>query len=193
MRQPELIRQIETGAMSPDGLDCAFLWLYCLDGKPYTKYLVDKNPQARMPMVFALLRWDGTFGTIGGKVDPGESLRTALEREACEEANFWLSGSDEPEPLGTFMDSTWPNEIWHVHSFCLEVSYAELVELRAKASAVSHASPEVAGFALAPLGDYRPAGTGAPRGRDAFRQNSFCSTAKLELDALLAKLGIQHG
>lgn len=173
------MHQIETGLLSPSQKDCVFLWLYCRDGKAYAKYLPEGAPKT-MPMVFALLRWDGMFGTVGGKVDAGETLRQALEREACEEANFWLSGSDEPVQLGTFVD----DDGWHIHSFALEVTYAELVEARAKASAVQHASAECAGFCIVPAGDYKPRVDG-PRGVDAFNQNRFCSTAKLEFELLL--------
>lgn len=175
------IRQIETGLMSPKQMDCVFLWLYCLDGLPYVKYLPLDAPR-NMPMVLTLLRWDGRFGTMGGKVDPGESLRVALEREACEEADFWLPGSTDVETLGTFADGD-----WHIHAFALEVSYAELVEARAKASDARHASPECAGWAIVPTGQYRDGENGA-RGLEAFRKNHFASTAGLEFEALLAKI-----
>ncbi|KVP96641.1 hypothetical protein WJ97_12215 [Burkholderia ubonensis] len=176
------IRQIATGHMSPKQMDCAFLWLYCMDGRPYKKYLGEGVPST-MPMVLALLRWDGRFGTMGGKVDPGESLHEALSRESCEEANFWLPKDAELEALGTFQDGD-----WHIHSFALEVSYAELVEARAKASSSSsQASLECAGWVIAPMGDYRPEEDG-PRGVDAFLANHFASTAKLEFEVLLSKI-----
>lgn len=177
------MHQIETGTLSPDGKhDCVFLWLYCRDGRPYTKYRPAGADEA-MPMVFALLRWDGTFGTMGGKVDPGESLHVALSREACEEANFWLPENAEIEQLGTFQDGP-----WHIHSFCYELTYGELVSVRGHASAQAYAHPEVAGFVIAPAGEYMPGANGAPRGVGAFSHNQFCSTAKLELDLLLHKL-----
>lgn len=175
--------QLETGAMSPDGYDGAFLWLYCRDGRSYAKYMPEGQADVRIPMAFALLRWDGTFGTIGGKVDPGESLRTALAREALEEANFSLPQDVEVEALGTFKYDS-----WHIHSFCLELSYTDLLSVRAKASAFAHASPEVAGFNIVPAVNYRPASDSEPRGVEAFLQNRFCGTARLEFDALLAKL-----
>ena len=175
------IRQIDTGLMSPKGMDCVFLWLYCMDGKPYAKYLEDGAPTL-MPMVLALLRWDGRFGTMGGKVDAGEKLRVALSREACEEADFWLPSDADIEQLGTFQDCD-----WHIHAFAHEVSYAELVEARAKASAINHASPECGGWVIAPTGVYRPGDNGA-RGVDAFRLNHFASTAGLEFEALLKRI-----
>lgn len=173
-----IIERVPTGLMSPTKNDCVFLWLYCMDGKPYAKYLPAGAP-ATMPMLLVMLRWDGGFGTMGGKVDPGEALRRALARESGEEANFWLAGSYELEELGTFRDGD-----WHVHSYALEVTYEELVEARTKACKVSEKSPECAGWAIAPTQDYTPDDDVA-RGVTAFRTNYFRSTAGLEFDALL--------
>ncbi len=177
------MHQIETGLRSPDNKDCVFLWLYCRDGKPYAKYLPEGAPRT-MPMVLTMLRWDGMFGTIGGKVDAGESLRQALSREVCEEADFWLSNSCEPVALGTFVDGP-----WHIHSFALEVSHAELVEARLKATANQKDSAECAGFCIVPTQDYVPGAEVGPRGLTAFSRNAFCSTARLEFEALLKLLG----
>ncbi|WP_126223442.1 NUDIX domain-containing protein [Burkholderia ambifaria] len=175
------IQQIQTGRMSPKQMDCAFLWLYCLDGQPYAKYL-DAGAPREMPMALTLLRWDGRFGTMGGKVDPGENLRETLSREAAEEAGFWLTGDADIEQLGTFQDGD-----WHIHAFAHEASYVELVDARAKASAARHASPECAGWAIVPTGHYLPGDNGA-RGVEAFRLNHFASTAGLEFEALLQKI-----
>jgi ADP-ribose pyrophosphatase YjhB (NUDIX family) len=175
------IRQIETGLMSPKQMDCAFLWLYCMDGVPYAKYLPEGAP-FDMPMVLMLLRWDGRLGTMGGKVDPGEKLRDALSREVGEEADFWLPGNAEIEQLGTFQDGD-----WHIHAFAYEVCYAELLEARSKATKASERSPECAGWAIAPAGVYRPDDNGA-RGVEALRLNHFASTAGLEFDELVKQI-----
>lgn len=182
------IRRIETGARSPDGKDCVFLWLYTPDGEPYKKYRAQHEHDKPFPLILALLRWDGTFGTMGGKVDPGESLRQALARESFEEAGFTLADTDQPEILGTFQDG-----LWHIHSFTLALPFATLVDVRAAASMASKATPECAGFNLVPAAAYLPHPDGYPRGVEAFRENRFCSTAKLEFDLLLEKLLPRHG
>lgn len=176
------MHQIDTGLRSPHQKDGVFLWLYCLDGKPYAKYLPQGAP-ATMPMVLAMLRWDGMFGTIGGKVDAGESLLQALAREVKEEAAFCLVSCDEPEALGTFVDGA-----WHIHSFALEVSHAELVEARSKATIHQKDSAECAGFCIVPTGAYVPGEEVGPRGLEAFRRNAFCSTARLEFDELVKRI-----
>ena len=164
--------------MSPTNNDCVFLWLYCLDGMPYAKYLPE-GASATMPMVLVEMRWDGALGTMGGKADPGETLRRALARETGEEADFWLASSYVLENLGTFRDGD-----WHVHSFALEVTYAEMVEARTKAIRVSERSPECAGWAIVPTRDYTPDDDVA-RGVTAVLMNNFRSTARLEFEALL--------
>lgn len=164
--------------MSPTNNDCVFLWGYCLDGKPYEKYLPEGAPET-MPMILVELRWDGAVGTMGGKANRGETLRQALARESGEEADFWLASSYDLENLGTFRDGD-----WHVHSFALEMMYAELVEARTKAIRVSERSPECAGWAIVPAWDYTPDGEVA-RGVTAFLMNNFRSTARLEFEALL--------
>lgn len=171
--------QVETGLLAPDNKNCTFLWLYCMDGKPYAKYLPEGAP-AHMPMVMTMLRWDGMFGTIGGKVDAGESLRQALAREVAEEGDFWLSEGAEVTPLGTFVDGG-----WHIHSFALEVSHDELVQARTRATMHQANSSECAGFCIVPTADYLPDVDVGVRGLSAFSRNAFCSTAKLEFDALL--------
>ncbi|HDR9106021.1 NUDIX hydrolase [Paraburkholderia sp. A2RO-4L] len=173
------IEQIKTGTLSTDGHDCAFLWLYTMTGKPYAKHLPAGAP-SHMPMVLSLLRWDGMFGTMGGKVDAGESLREALSREVGEEADFWLPKDQELEELGTFLYGP-----WHIHSFALEVTFEELLEARQKAIALN--TPECAGWVLAPAGEYQPSPrVEEPRGVIAFRANHFAATAKHEFDALLS-------
>lgn len=175
------MQQLETGLLSPLHQDGAFLWLYSLDGRPYQKRLAAES-RGPYPMVLAALRWDGSFGTMGGKVDPGESLLEGVRREAYEELGFELRDDDVPVPLTTYLDGD-----WHMHSFSLCVPYARLAEVRATASHAGR-SPEVAGAVIAPAFAYPDKLDGTPRGIEAFRQMKFFSTSKFELDALLARI-----
>lgn len=175
------MQQINTGLLSPVHQDGAFLWLYSLDGRPYEKRLAEGS-QGPYPMVLASLRWDGSFGTMGGKVDPGESLRDAVRREAHEELSFDVRDDDILEPLATYRDGG-----WHMHSFSLCVPYSRLAEAREKASAAQR-SAEVAGVVLVPAFAYPAKLDGTLRGIDAFRQMKFFCTSKLELEALLVRI-----
>lgn len=173
------MHQIETGLKSPDGRDCVFLWLYALDGKPYANYQEVDAADYVVPMVLTLLRWDGTFGTAGGKVDPGETLREALAREVKEELAYDLPAACEPVEFATF-----DNHGWHIHAHRLEVPYAELLRIRNQAVTAEHAEAECSGYNLVHVERYRPTGD-RPRGIEAFLQNHFCATAKRELELLL--------
>ena len=131
------MHQIETGLRSSTGKDCVFLWLYALDGKPYATYREASAPDHIVPRVLAQLRWDGTFGTAGGKVDPGETLQEALAREVREELGYTLPHNCEPVEFATF-----DNHGWHIHAHRLEVSYAELLRIRNQAVTAEHAEAE---------------------------------------------------
>lgn len=172
---------LETGLLSPLQQEGAFLWLYSLDGPPYQKRLA-ADSRGPYPMVLATLRWDGSFGTMGGKVDPGETLLEGVRREAMEELGFELRDDDVPVPLATYLDGD-----WHMHSFSLCVPYARLAEARAVASCANR-SPEVAGVVIAPAFAYPDKLDGTPRGIEAFRQMKFFATSKFELDALLVRI-----
>ncbi|GBG14462.1 DNA mismatch repair protein MutT [Novimethylophilus kurashikiensis] len=180
------IQKIEAGALHPQGKDAVFLWLYCLDGQPYTKRLPNQVAGGQYPMVLSLLRWDGSFGTMGGKVDPGESLYEALCREAVEEASFEIGHDDDVRPLATYLDDE-----WHMHSYCLELPYSRLEAARESASMVGR-SPEVAGAVIVPAFNYPARMNGAPRGRDAFLTMNFFSTSKVELNELFGRMQSQE-
>lgn len=176
------MRQIETGLKSPHGQDCVFLWLYALDGKPYANYQEVDAADYVVPMVLVLLRWDGTMGTAGGKVDPGETLREALAREVKEELAYTLPAGSIPLEFATF-----ESQGWHNHAYRLEVPYAELLHIRNQAVTAEHAEAECSGYNLVHVERYRSTGD-RPRGIEAFLQNHFCSTAKRELELLISHI-----
>ena len=178
------MQQIETGLRQPQNRDAVFLWLYATDGQPYAKYLASPNPELVVPMIFIQLRWDGVFGTVGGKVDPGESLLEALKRETQEEIGYAIPTGAEVEPFSTF-----EREGWHIHAYRLQLTYDELLEVRNRAHLAEHAGSEVSGYNLVHAIDYRP-DSDKPRGIRAFLQNRFSATAKLELELLLKHLSI---
>lgn len=173
------MQQIETGLRHPQNRDCVFLWLYATDGRPYAKYLEAPKPDLVVPMVFALLRWDGMFGTVGGKVDPGETLLQALARETREEIGYDIPIDAELTPMSTFERND-----WHIHAFRMKLPYEKLLEVRNRAHLAEHANTECAGYNLVHAADYRPDASN-PRGIRAFMENRFLATAKLELELLL--------
>jgi len=181
----DLMQQIETGVRQPDGRDCVFLWLYATDGRPYAKYLEAPKPDLVVPMVFAQLRWDGMFGTVGGKVDPGESLLEALARETREEIAYDIPADAQLAPLSTFERNG-----WHIHAYRLRLPFEQLREVRNRAHLAEHADTECAGYNLVHAVDYRPDAAN-PRGIRAFLQNQFLASAKPELELLLEHISAE--
>lgn len=176
------MKQIETGLRHPDAHDCVFLWLYATDGRPYAKYLEAPQPDLVVPMVFAQLRWDGMFGTVGGKVDPGETLMEALVRETHEEIGYAIPDNAPLVPMSTFERNG-----WHIHAYRLKLPYAELLKVRNSAHLAEHSESECAGYNLVHAADYRP-DADKPRGIRAFLQNCFLASAKRELELLLGHI-----
>jgi 8-oxo-dGTP pyrophosphatase MutT (NUDIX family) len=59
--------------MEPSSVNAVGIWFYCLDTQRYL-YLLRNDP-----------RHPGTWGLPGGKIEPGETLIDAIERECREE------------------------------------------------------------------------------------------------------------
>lgn len=133
--------QIPFGTRSQQG-DCVFVWIYAKNCTPYQNYPYNDIPN--VTLVLSELRWDGLMGAVGGAVETDDvSLEEAVKREAWEEIHYDLP-IDRLEPLQTLKNRYGS----HNHSFSLEVSYEELLEIRNNAHLGEHFSAENAGVNL---------------------------------------------
>ena len=160
-----------------------FLWLYCMDAKPYEKY-VDNNVLDKLqhiPTILTTLRWDGSFGTIGGKVEYGESDMHTISREAFEEIGFVLF---EHIPVTDIKKlSILTSGEYEITAYCAETSIDTLKEIRSNFRNAEHADSEVVGVNLVHATKYD-----GGKGINLFLQNCFCGTGRAEFEKLLERI-----
>lgn len=72
--------------------ESVFIAIHC-ESQFYQNYdgISEAKKQTIIPLVIMMNRWDGKIGFIGGQVDPGEDVLTALVREVKEETGFELT------------------------------------------------------------------------------------------------------
>lgn len=129
---------------------------------------------AKVALLGVMVRWDGSFGFVGGKVDDGESLIEAAKRESMEEINHIPKDSDlklvcsHSMVDGNFKQNT--------HVFACLVTPEEMYEIRRKSTTSFHAQVESAGFVVVHMVKNAPTN---------LKANTWAGTALAELNILL--------
>lgn len=161
-----------------DNFECVFVWIYAKNCTPYKNYPYNDIPN--VSLVLAEMRFDGLLGAVGGAVESDDiSLENAIYRESLEEIGYDLP-VDRLEPLLTIMS---PNGTYN-HSFSLEVSYDELLDIRNNAHNGIHFSAENAGVNLLHTCRYTK-GKGNECGYNNIIQQKFIGTSLLEYEELV--------
>lgn len=161
-----------------DKFECVFVWIYAKNCTPYQNYPYNDIPN--VSLVFAEMRFDGLLGAVGGAVeDDDESLEIAIQRESVEEIAYQLD-TNRLEPLLTLrLPSGTIN-----HSFSLEVTYQELLNIRNNAHNGVHFSAENAGVNLLHTCRYTK-GRGNECGYNNIIEQKFIGTALVEYQELV--------
>lgn len=173
-----MYNKIKTGTIEENKLQCVFLLIYCKEGLPYEKYNSINGPK-NIPIVLSVARHDGRIGFIGGKVEPGETLKEALKREVMEEAGIQINVK-KAIPLTTYDVGT-----ANIHSFKYEVSYSNLKKLVWKILNTERFGTEITGFALNHINKYINEG-----GYEQLLEQNWISTGKMELEELIKQEGL---
>lgn len=146
-------------------LNCVFVSILAKNVQPYANYKEVKKLRDRelvVPMVLAQMRWDGSIGFPGGKVDEEdkingcltrESLINALCREMNEEINMSLDkiNKDNFKELCTFRDT---EEDVYIHNFIYEVTADDLIPITQNALKSPHIISENCGNVFLHLVNY---------------------------------------
>ena len=99
--------------MEPDIVKAVGVWFYCARTKRYL-YLLRNDT-----------KYPDTWGLTGGKVEPGENLLVAVERECSEE----LGSVPDYERLIPIEKFTSPDGVFEYHTFWCRVDYEFVPEL----------------------------------------------------------------
>jgi 8-oxo-dGTP pyrophosphatase MutT (NUDIX family) len=153
-------------------------------------HIYQKNPDcrswgddawfAKVALLGVMVRWDGSFGFVGGKVDPGETLIEAAKRESWEEINHKPEDGDlklvcsHSMVHGNFKQNT--------HLYACEVTPEKLYDIRRKSGESIHGQVESAGFVVVHMVKNAP---------QNLQNNVWAGTALAELNILLESGVIQ--
>jgi 8-oxo-dGTP pyrophosphatase MutT (NUDIX family) len=99
---------------------------------------------AKIGLLAMLLRWDASFGFVGGKVDDGESLSEAAIRECKEEIGVHVT----MEQLDIFCSHNMIDGDFeqNTHLFLCKVTPKEIYEIQKKSLTSEHCRIESSGF-----------------------------------------------
>lgn len=171
--------ELPHGELSKNKKDCVFLWIYAKNCTPYKGYELNDIPN--VTLVLAEMRFDGLMGAVGGAVENGEDLYTAVQRECREEINY-TPVLERIEPLATFTNE---KSGLCIHSFSYECTYEELLDIRKNAIYAEHFNAENAGINLMHICKYKKI-NGTEAGYCNILTQNFTSTSKLELQKLVS-------
>lgn len=111
----------------------------------------EKTWNTKIALLGTMMRWDGSFGFVGGKVDEGESLIQAAMRETEEEAGTQIS----EEQLTLLCSHTMEDGDFkqNTHVFLCELTPDEIYQVQKNAQSSEHSKIENAGFNVVHMTD----------------------------------------
>jgi ADP-ribose pyrophosphatase YjhB (NUDIX family) len=129
---------------------------------------------SKIALLGVMVRWDGSYGFVGGKVDDGESLIEAAIRECMEEVGHQPDASQLTLVCShSMVDGAFEQ---NTHLYICKVSADELYDIRSKSVCSQHARVESAGFAAVHMTSTAP---------ETLKKACWAGTALSELNVLL--------
>lgn len=129
---------------------------------------------SKISLLGYVIRWNGVSGFVGGKVDEGETLIEAAQRECEEEVGYKV----DENRLSLFCTHNMVSDDFeqNTHLFVCKVAVEEIYEIRKSASDSQHSRVEGAGFVVVHMVSDTPKNLLA---------NTWAGTAHAELELLL--------
>lgn len=139
-----LIKRVSDGLMAEN--NSAFVAFYTDPVKIYDG--ADNLPESvwslKVPLMGAVLRWDGSLGLVGGEVEPSETLVNAAIRECYEEVGYEPDADSLTLVCSHSMAGNGRKQNTHV--FACKVSKIQIYEIRMRSCSSRHGQTESAGF-----------------------------------------------
>lgn len=140
-------------------------------------HIAEEDKNLEVPLVLMLQRWDGLKGFVGGEVEPGEELLTALKREVEEEIGYNMKEEDMLNLRPVSSHQT-PDIVTHL--FTLEVDFNKMKGIVEKSLFAPHAMSEIVSVMPVPFINYPHR-----KSFDNFMENNFACTVKEEVGDLI--------
>lgn len=104
----------------------------------------EKAWNSKVALLGVVMRWDASFGFVGGKVDPGETLVQAAIRETMEEVGTVIT----EEQLTLMCSHEMKDGQLHqnTHLYLCELSPEEIYEVRSNSDKSKHGRVEASAF-----------------------------------------------
>lgn len=141
-----LIKRVSNGLMVENNSD--FVAFYTDPSKIYdgADCLPESLWSLQVPLMGAVLRWDGSLGLVGGEVEPSETLVDAAIRECYEEVGYEPDADSLVLVCSHSMVSSSRKQ--NTHLFACKLSPIEMYEIRLRSTTSRHCQTENAGFNL---------------------------------------------
>lgn len=150
--------------------NAAFVIFHCEKTKHYgAKFKQDPD----VILLGLQLRWNGTFGFVGGMLEQDETLEQAVIRESLEEVGVVVELT-ELVPLCSHV----VNDDFNTHAFTCLVTPDEMFEIQKRAPDAQDFKSETCGFNVSHL---------TPRSKKNIMKYPFAKTVKEQLTVFMTK------
>lgn len=151
----------------------------CYEGYKNVKEHIQKSDFGQ---VLLLNRWDGSKGFVGGNVDAGENLLTAMQREVFEEINFTIPDISKVKEVCSHQAGS-----INLHLYSLEIDLDTKRNILQNAWKAKDYEAEVCGVMFQQIFSNEEGRTDVPCIERFLSSNLFAKGVKEELEILIEK------
>lgn len=188
-------KELNKNEILQDKPHCVFVSIVCRNAEPFKKNKEEKkyrNKDKKVTLCLMQMRWDGSLGFPGGKIDNNEIennivteeiLINGLIREMEEEIGL---NRNKINPNNFKKLCTFTDDKFYIHNYIYDVDFEEFEYIFKNSINSQNIISENCGSVVLHLTDYS-----SDKGIPNLLQHRYSATAKLELLKLLNFLGLR--